>query len=71
MEKQAGGISTERFQELIAIEARMKALVDMATYQEYVSEEQMLCIIGTKEAIAELERREKAKSERKIQKEES
>ena len=44
-------ITTERFSELIKIETRVDILVDMIERDEFVSKEEILCIIGTEKAI--------------------
>lgn len=57
-------ISIERFQELVAIEAGAKALVNIVIRRDYVCKEDILCAIGTKEAMLELERQKRKKEER-------
>ena len=44
-------IPTERFSELIKIEARVDILVDMIGRDEFVSKETILRIIGTEKTI--------------------
>lgn len=49
-------IQVERFLELIKIETRVDILVDMLGRDEFISKEEILCIIGTEKAIKAADR---------------